>query len=727
MRALAAWSFRHRKLVLAGWLLIVAAIFMSSVATGTRYTSSFSLPNTDSTRALNLLEANAPAQSGDTEQVVVASANGATLTTPAVRAQVNALLAKLATLPDVTSVASPYSAVGHDQMNASHTVAFANLNYGKVADNLPGTAPQQLISTARSFDTPQLTVNVGGAVAGNATHASLGGVFYGIIAAAVVLFLVFGSLLAMFLPLLSAVLALLASLGVIGMLSHVFGIADFSTQLVALIGLGVGVDYALFIVTRFRQGLRAGLDIETAVVTSVQTAGRAVFFAGSVVCIALLGMLALGVSILNGVGVAASIGVAFTMAASLTLLPAMLGILGPRVLSRRQRRAQHQRTESTTGPWWKYAGAISRRPVIPAVAALAVLGVLCIPFFHLQLGSTDAGSDPPGSTTRQAYDTLATGFGPGFNGPLLLTAKLGGPGDSAAVQRVVTAVARQPGVAQVSPPHVLSGPAGQVVTIEAFPTTSPQASATTNLILHLRSDVIPPAEAGSSLHVYVGGNTATFTDFAHVIGSKMPLFVAMVVALSLLLLAMVFRSIVIPLTAAVMNLISAGAALGVLSAAYVWGWGGAALGASRAGPITPFIPVMVFAILFGLSTDYEVFLVSRIREEWLRTGGNAEAVRRGLAITGRTITAAAAIMIVVFGSFIFGGNLTIKEFGLALSVAVFVDAFIIRMVIVPAVMFMLGRANWWFPAWLDRALPSLGAEPSDDEPPARPPAPVHHY
>jgi putative drug exporter of the RND superfamily len=719
VRALAAWSFRHRKLVLVGWLVVVAGIFMSSVAAGTRYTTSFSLPNTDSTRALNLLQANAPAQSGDTEQVVVASANGVTLTTPAVRAQVNALLARLAALPDVSSVVSPYSAAGHAQMNASHTVAFANLNYSKVADALPTSAPQTLVAAVQSFDTPQLKVSVGGAVASNATKASLGGVYYGIIAAAVVLFLVFGSLLAMTLPLLSAVLALFASLGVIGMLSHVIGIADFSTQLVPLIGLGVGVDYALFIVTRFRQGLRAGLDVETAVVTSVQTAGRAVFFAGSVVCIALLGMLALGVSILNGVGIAASIGVAFTMAASLTLLPAMLGLMGRRVLSRRQRRTLHARAESASGFWSRYAGAISRRPVIPAVLALAVVGVLSIPFFSMRLGSTDAGSNPPASTTRQAYDTLARGFGPGFNGPLLLTAKLGGPGDRAAVHRVVTAVARQPGVAKVSPPRILSGPAGQVVTIEAFPTTSPQAAETSNLILHLRSGVIPQAEAGSALHIYIGGNTATSTDFANVIGSKMPLFVALVVALSLLLLAMVFRSIVIPLTAAVMNLFSAGAALGVLSAAYVWGWGGAALGASRAGPITPFIPVMVFAILFGLSTDYEVFLVSRIREEWLRTGSNAEAVRRGLAITGRTITAAAAIMIVVFGSFIFGGNQTIKEFGLALAVAVFVDAFVIRMGIVPAVMFLLRRSNWWFPAKLDRVLPSVGAE-SPDELPAKP-------
>jgi RND superfamily putative drug exporter len=717
VRALATWSFRHRKLVLAGWLLVVAGVFMSSLAAGTRYSTSFSLPNTDSTKALNLLQADAPAQSGDTEQVVVASANGATLTTPAVHAQVDALLAKLATLPDVKSVVSPYSAAARAQMNASHTVAFANLNYGKVGNQISASAAHQLVSTARSFDTRQLTVAVGGQVAANATGVSLGGVYYGVIAAAVVLFLVFGSLLAMTLPLLSAVLALSASVGVIGMLSHVIGIADFTTQLVPLIGLGVGVDYALFIVTRFRQGLRAGLDVETAVVTAVRTSGRAVFFAGSVVCIALLGMLALGVSILNGVGIAASIAVLFTMATSLTLLPAMLGLMGTRVLGRRQRRRLHEGAEPESGLWWRYAGAIARRPAIPAVLALAVIGILSVPFFSLRLGATDAGSDPPGSTTRQAYDTLAKGFGPGFNAPLLLTAKLGGAGDRAAVQRVVTAVSRQPGVATVSPPQILNGPAGQVVTIDAYPTTSPQAAATTTLIQHLRTEVIPTAEAGSTLHIYIGGNTATVTDFASVVGSKMPLFVTVVVALSVLLLALVFRSVVIPLTAAVMNLFSAGAALGVLSAAYVWGWGGAPLDASRAGPVTPFLPVMIFAILFGLSMDYQVFLVSRIREEWLRTGNNAEAVRRGLAITGRTITAAAAIMILVFASFILGGDLIVKEFGLGLAVAVLVDAFIIRMGIVPAAMLLLGRSNWWFPAKLDRALPSFGTESLDELPP----------
>jgi RND superfamily putative drug exporter len=315
---------------------------------------------------------------------------------------------------------------------------------------------------------------------------------------------------------------------------------------------------------------------------------------------------------------------------------------------------------------------------------------------------------------------LAKGFGPGFNGPLLLTAKLGGPGDSAAVQRVATAVSHQTGVAKVSPPQILNGPAGQVVAFDVFPTTSPAASATTSLIQHLRSDVIPQAEAGSALHIYIGGDTATFADFAQVIGSKLPLFVGVVVLLSVLLLALVFRSIVIALTAAVMNLLSAGAAFGVLSATYVWGWGGSALGASPAGPITPFIPVMIFAILFGLSMDYQVFLISRIREEWLRTGSNAEAVRRGVALTGRTITAAALIMILVFGSFILGSDLIIKEFGLGLAAAVFVDAFVIRMAIVPAVMSLLGRFNWWLPAWLDRVLPNIGSESFEELPATEP-------
>ena len=720
MHALATWCFRRRRIVLGCWLVMVGVLFALSQAVGTNYSTAFSLPNTDSTTAANLLMADAPNLSGDTEQIVIAGNRGTTLTAPAERAQVEALLSKLSTLPDVTTVVSPYSAAGADQMNADHTVAFANLNYDKSADLISQSAAQSLVSTAQSFDTADLTVAVGGQVAESATSPSLSGIAFGILAAAIVLFLVFGSLLATTLPLLSALLALLAASSVTGMLSHAIGIPDLTTQLAPLIGLGVGVDYALFIVVRYRQGLQRGLDVETAVTTSVKTSGRAVLFAGVIVCIALVGMAALGIDVLTGIGIAASVTVLFTMATSLTLLPAMLGFLGERVLSRRQRARLHagDGADPETGVWWRWSAWIARRRVVPALVSLAAVLVLAIPLLSMRLGSIDAGTDPAGTTTRQAYDLLSKGFGPGFNGPLLLTGKAGSSAEQSALNRVVAAVSHQDGVARVSQPMLLSGPAGPIAAIEVYPTTSPQSAATTHLIYHLRADVLPPAEAGSALHLYIGGDTATFADFAHVLGAKMPLFVIVVVLLSFLLLALMFRSLVIPATAAIMNLLSAGAALGVLSAVYVWGWSGSLLGGNGGGPIAAFLPAVIFAILFGLSMDYQVFLVSRIREEWLRTGDNAAAVRRGLAITGRTITAAAAIMILVFGSFILGGSVVIKQFGLGLAVAILVDAFFIRIAIVPAAMFLAGRSNWWFPRALERALPTIATEDSEDTAPA---------
>ena len=717
MRSLATWCFRHRRTVLAAWLLLIITVFGLSRATGTSYNNSFSLPSTDSTKALNLLKAHAPQQSGDTEQVVVASTGGATLTDPAVRNQVNALLAKLATLPNVTTVGSPYAAQGSGQISADHTVAFANLTYNKQENLLSNSAGTALVNTARSFDTTHLKVAVNGQVAAKANQTSLGGVGIGIGAAAIVLLLVFGSLLAMSLPLLSALIALLAAISVIGMLTHVISMPDFSSQLVLLIGLGVGVDYALFIVSRFRQGLLAGKDVESAVVAAVDTSGRAVIFAGTVVCIAMLGMFALGVSLLNGVGIAASIAVLFTMATSITLLPAMLGFIGPRVLSRRQRaRLQGSPAATESGLWWRWSSFVAGRPAAPALVALALVVVLAIPFFHMRLGSSDAGNDAPSTTTRQAYDLLAKGFGPGFNGPLQIVAQLSGPGDQAALDRVATGIAHQPGVVSVTAPRVLSSSGGtEIAVFDAYPTTSPQAAATTKLIHALRNHVIAPAEAGTGMHVYIGGNTATFADFSQVLGSKLPLFIGLVVLLSFLLLSAVFRSLVIPLMSAVMNLVSAGAAFGILSAAYVWGWGGSLLGASRAGPIEAFLPVMMFAILFGLSMDYQVFLVSRVHEEWQRTGDNTEAVKRGLAISGPTITAAAAIMILVFASFILGGQRVIQEFGLGLAASVLVDAFLIRVAIVPGVMFLIGKANWWFPRSIERVLPRLSVEPTADD------------
>lgn len=715
MRSVASWSFRHRRLVVIGWLVLVAALFGLSRASGSAYDNSFSLPHTQSTDALNLLKANAPAESGDTEQIVIASEGGSALTDPAVKSQANGLFAKLAGLPDVSGISSPYAATGTDQMNADHTIAFAILTYSKSAQAISDSAATNLIDTAQSFRTSQLDVAVGGQVASEAAQPSLGGVEFGALAALIVLVFVFGSLLAGSLPLISALLALLGATSVISMLSRIINMPDFSSQLVLLIGLGVGVDYALFIVTRFQQSLRRGRDVESSIVTAVTTSGRAVLFAGTVVCIALLSMIALNVGLLTGLGIAASIGVLFTMATSLTLLPALLGFFGPRTLSRRQRRALAAGEQpADTGVWWRWARFVSRRPQAPAVAALAILVVLAIPFFSLRLGNADASNDPASSTTRQAYNLLAEGFGPGFNGPLQVAVQVDTPTQQKALTSVTAAIARDPDVAKVTAPRVLSASGGrQVSAFEIYPNSSPEAAATSDLVTRLRQQVIPPAEDGSGIQVYIGGSTATSLDFTSVLSAKLPLFVGLVVLLSFLLLMVVFGSLLIPLTAALMNLLSAGAALGVLSAAYVWGWGGSLLGANTGSPIAAFIPVMVFAILFGLSMDYQVFLVSRMQEEFHRSKDTRDAVTRGLAITGRTITAAALIMILVFGSFILGGQLVIKEFGLGLAVAVAVDAFLIRIGIVPAIMFLLGRSNWWLPGPLARILPSL---PLEDEP-----------
>ncbi len=505
----------------------------------------------------------------------------------------------------------------------------------------------------------------------------------------------------------------------IGLLSHVLKMPQFSPELVLLIGLGVGVDYALFIVTRHRQGLIAGRDVESSIVNAVNTSGRAVLFAGIIVCIALLGMFALGVSFLYGLAIAAAIGVALTMIAALTLLPAFLGFIGPRVLSRRQKRdlaANGPRVvgAGTKGFWPRWAAFIDRRPVLPAVVALIVVVLIALPFFSLRLGSADQGNDPVGTTTRQAYDLLASGFGPGFNGPLLLVTAERRKSRRAGPRPRWPPPSRHSQAWPRSPPPWPSPrrTASTVSLITAYPTVVAPGRG------HHRPHRPPPAARPSprsprapGSRVYVGGNTAIFTDFARVLSSKLPLFIGLVVVLSFLLLMMVFRSILIPLTAAVMNLLSIGAAFGVLVAVFQWGRLGSIFGVNRAGPIEAFLPVMLFAILFGLSMDYEVFLISRIHEEWLTADDNRTAVRKGLAATGKTITAAALIMILVFGSFILGGERVIKEFGLGLAAGIAIDAVLIRMAIVPAVMFLFGRANWWFPAWLDRILPHLGVDP----------------
>jgi RND superfamily putative drug exporter len=737
MRAIARWCVQHRRTVLAAWLVGLIVVAGAAKTIGSDYKNSFSLKGTQSFEALDLLQRAAPKASGDVEQVVFSVKRG-TVTDVAAREHVTAVLSRLSKLPTVASISSPFAKSGSAQISASKRIAFADVTMTKEAGAYSTSQSKTFVDTATDNQPAGLQVAVDGQVAENAEPVSDAGAGFGALAALIVMMIVFGSFVAALLPLVTAGLALGVGVSLVGLLSNGIDMASFSSELALLIGLGVGIDYALFIVTRYRQGLMAGRPAEDAIVDAIDTSGRAVMFAGITVCIALLGMFALGVSFLYGVAIAAAIVVAFTVFAALTLLPALLGFLGPRILGRRARRrlaGGEFETALGGGFWSRWSGLLSRHPAPVALAAFVVMAMIAIPFFSLRLGSADAGSDPSGSTTRVAYDLLAQGFGPGYNGPLQVVAQVDSAGETQAFTRVLAAAKTTSGVKSVTSAVTLgSGVSGgkKVLTADIYPTGSPQAVSTSQLLTRLRNTVVPRATTGSNARVLIGGQTAIFADFASVLSSKLPLFIGVVVLLSFLLLAAVFRSLLVPLMAAAMNMLSAGAAFGAVVAVFQWGWLDSVFGITQTGPVEAFVPVMMFAILFGLSMDYEVFLVSRIFEEWHRTGDNRQAVINGLSATGRTITAAAAIMILVFASFIFGGQLVIKMFGLGLAAAVLMDALIVRMVLVPGLMLVTGNANWWLPEFLNRVLPRLNVEGSVPDydhrlapaPPGTPPQPL---
>ncbi|HEY1445083.1 MAG TPA: MMPL family transporter [Acidimicrobiales bacterium] len=724
MRTLAGWCVRHRRIVLLLWAAVLVSSLVLVSALHADYTNNFNFPHTESSDAINLLKSVAPGHSGDTEEVVFGTSGGKTLNDPAVGQRITTMVDKINALPNVTHVTSPYDSSGNlvntTNVNADQTVGFLQVNFDKLPNKLPGNEAKNFVHTVTSTSDSDLTVSVTGLLAEQANNQSFSSSGLGVLLALIVLLLVFGSVFAALLPIISALFALGTAIGIIGLLSHVIGMPEFSPELVLLIGLGVGVDYALFIVTRHRQGLVAGHDGETSIVNAVNTSGRAVLFAGIIVCIALLGMFALGVSFLYGLAVAAAIGVALTMISALTLLPALLGFIGPKVMSRKQKRNLAQNGPRIVGAdskgfWPNWADRVQRYPWVSASLALIVIVVIALPFFSLRLGSADQGTDPAGTPTRVAFDTLSKGFGPGFNGPLMLVSVVQ-PDQRDVINTVIHDVSTQGDVAKVAQPLFIPSKTGggDVMLLNVYPKTAPQDSATTDLVNHLRSDTLPQATAGTGVKVLVAGTTAIFIDFANVLSSKLPLFIGLVVLLSFLLLMTVFRSFVIPLTAAAMNLLSIGAAFGILVAVFEWGYGGSIIGLTGTSPIEAFLPVMLFAILFGLSMDYQVFLVSRMHEEYIKSGNNNRiAVRNGLAATGKTITAAALIMILVFGSFILGGERVIKEFGIGLAAGILVDAVLIRMCIVPSLMMLFGKWNWAFPKWLDRALPRLSVDADD--------------
>jgi RND superfamily putative drug exporter len=713
MSVLARWCFRHRFLVVAAWLVVLAAVGVGSASLGNRYDDGFSVAGTGSAKALDLLKNSGMlAHTGDVDTIVFHDPAGS-VTDPAVQSKVTAMLATVARLPSIGSVRSPYTAPGASQISADKHTAYAAVTFTKTPKSLTIGEVQSVVDAGSALRSSTLQVEFGGyaiqRLSGDPTSASE---LIGILAAAIVLLIAFGSMLSMLVPLISAVFALGTAIESIGLMTHVLTLPSIAPTVAALVGLGVGIDYALFILTRHRGGLRAGVTPQEAAVAALNTAGRAVLFAGGTVAIAMLGLLVLGVSFLTGIGIAAALAVAFAVAAALTLLPALFALFGMRVLSRRERRALSTaggHVDDTGIFWARWAGFVQRRPLVLSVVAVAIMAALVIPAFSIRLGTADQGNGPTSLTTRRAYDLLAQGFGPGYNGPLQLVAQAPTAADKTALTALLVTLRTTPGVATVTAAPAAAASTIQVVSLT--PTTSPQSAQTATLIDHLRADVIPPAVTGTRLHVYVGGQTATFQDFANVLTSKLLLFIMVVVLLGALLLMVAFRSILIPLTAAVMNLLAAGASLGVVAAVFQWGWGSAALGLGTPGPVEAWLPVMLLAILFGLSMDYQVFLVSRMHEEWVASGDNRRAVRVGQAATGRVITAAAAIMVCVFLAFVLGGERDIAEFGLGLAAAILLDALILRTVLVPAAMQLFGKANWWVPEWLDRVLPHLSFEP----------------
>jgi putative drug exporter of the RND superfamily len=706
MLTLARWTMAHRRIVVLGWITLAVGILAVSSSVGSRAASNFALPGTDSQRAIDLLQQRFPAQAGDADQIVFRTRSGS-LTATANRGAVDATLARVKALPHVTGVVSPYDPQARALSKDRH-IGFATVAFDERANALPKAAVQRVIDTARASNSKQLQVELGGQAIDQAQQASLGfATAVGIGAAVIILLLSFGSFTAMGLPIATALLGLGAGVGLIGLASHVIEIPDFGSELALMIGLGVGVDYALFIVTRFREQYRKTEgDVEASVAAAMNSAGRAVLFAGATVVIALLGMFALGVTILNGAAVAAAIAVVTVLAASLTLLPALLRALGHRIGANR-RRSDAQAAAADRGFWLRWVQVIQRRPLLAATVATLVMAALAAPALGLRQAASDAGNDSASHTTRRAYDLMAQGFGAGFNGPLQIAVKLPAHDDGKALATLSARVRATPGVASVATP-VLNA-ARDTAAVVAYPTSSPQSAQTADLVNKLRGDVIPAVERGTGAAVYIGGATASQTDFSHVLSSKLPLFIAVVIALSALLLLIVFRSLVIPLQAAAMNLLSIGASLGVIQLVFQQGWLGGLFGV-QPGPIDAFIPVFVFAIVFGLSMDYEVFLVSRIHEEWQARRDASRAVRDGLASTGRVITAAAAVMVAVFGAFAISGTRVLEMFGLGMAVAVLLDALVIRMVLLPAVLELLGSRTWAFPRLLDRRLPRLAIE-----------------
>jgi RND superfamily putative drug exporter len=718
---LARACYRWRWFVLAGWVAVLAALVVLSAAYGGRFVNDFTLPGSESQAAADLLDAHDfPRRAGESGEIVFETGD---IDDPRVEAGMSQLFAEFEDVIAPGEVVSPYTTDGSHFVNHERTIAFAFVTMGDRDEDAYDRVAERARALVERTHVEGTTIELGGSVFAEPPTFSSETVGY--IAAMVVLLVAFGSVLAMGLPLLTAVCGILAGISVVTLVVAVMGMPSYAVEAVAMIGIGVGIDYALFVVTRYREGLAQGLDPAAATVRSIETAGRAVLLAGTVVVIAVLGMCTVGLPMIRGLAIGISIGVLSTMLAAVTLLPAVFGFVGTNIdrlaVPGRSAPGDPRRQEG----WRRWSQRIQADPWRAIAVGGGVLVLLALPAAGLRQGFGDSGNRPTSDTTRRAYDIVSEGFGPGANGPLVIAADLpNGPGDVVILGTLAQNLNAVDGVDWSTPP--LLNDRGDAAVMQVFPEDPPQSARTQALVHELRGTILPQTLAGTGVTAKVGGPTAAAVDFGEFMTSKLPLFTVAVLALSFLLLMLVFRSVLVPLKAVVLNLLALGACYGVLVLVVQWGWGLGPIGVGRPGPIDAWVPMMLFAVIFGLSMDYEVFLLSRIRESYDETGDNSGAIADGVAATARVITAAAAVMFCVFGAFVLGSTRSLKIFGLGLAVAVLLDATLVRLVLVPATMELLGDRNWWLPGWLDRLLPRLRAgvaTPVPDGPP-RPAVPV---
>jgi putative drug exporter of the RND superfamily len=711
MKALAEFSYRRRRWVLAGWVVLLVGLFALSGALGGEYKTEFKLPGSESQAGVDLLEERGVSErTGFAGQVVVRADQG--VTDPAVRQTLEDFFSEIEGSLDGVQVASPYAPENAYQIASGGKIAYAELNFSDRSNEQyidDADTVKALHETVQAQAPQGLQIELGGDLF--AEQPEFSSEVFGIIAAIIILLLVFGSVLAMGLPIITALFGIGTGAALIGLTTNVLSVPDFTTQVAAMIGIGVGIDYALLIVTRYRAGLHDGLEPRDAVSLSLDTSGRAVVFAGITVVISLLGMFFLNLDFMRSMATGAVLAVLMTMLAAITLLPALLGFVGNNI-DRLRVPFLHKPTEAGSAEgnrnsfWYRWSRLIQARPWPALVVSAAILIVLAIPVFSIRLGFADAGNRLETDTTRKAYDILSGGFGVGFNSPILIVAETpNGPSDGSSVAALQTALEDTPGVASVSDPIPVAN--GQLQLLNVFPTSSPQDKETTELVHRLRQETIASVVSGRAIPTLTTGGPAFVVDFADYMSDKLPIFFAAVLVLSFLLLMTVFHSVVVPLKAVVMNMLSIGAAFGAIVAVFQWGIGSSLIGIGKEGPIEAWAPMMLFAIVFGLSMDYEVFLLTRVREEYDKTGDNGRAVADGLAATGRVISAAALIMVCVFGSFMLGDERALKLLGFGLAFAVLIDATIVRLVLVPAAMELMGKANWWAPSWLVRYLPTI--------------------